>query len=119
MTQQLNPMAGDKKELVFGVILLRVALIAGIYVILIVATTIRPMPGVSPALFNFFMTLEDLAFLVGLIAPLVAIVGAVLLWVRRRRFKPLDWVSLAIGLSTVLLPALFVIAYSNCPNGVC
>jgi hypothetical protein len=112
-------MAGGQARRGAGVILLRVALFAGLYVIVLLATTTRPMPGVSTAVLEFVITLQELAFLAGLIAPIVAIVGAVLLRSRRQRFTALDWVSLGVGISTVLLPVLFVYAYSDCPNGVC
>ena len=109
-----------EKKLVPGVILLRIALIAGLYVIVYVAASFIPMrQGISSEMLDFINSLFDVAMWIGAIAPIVAIIGAVLLRVSHQRFKALDWVSLAVGISTVLLPALFVYAYSNCPNGIC
>ena len=101
-------MAGDNKERVFGVILLRIALAGGLYVIVYLAASFIPMPGVSTAVSEFINRLWELALWVGLIAPLVAIVGAALLRFRRRRFRPLDWVSLAVGVSCGLPLFLFM-----------
>ncbi|HYJ39556.1 MAG TPA: hypothetical protein VEW08_02130 [Steroidobacteraceae bacterium] len=113
-------MTTDEKKLVPGVILLRIALIAGLYVIVyLVASFIPTPPGISSEMRDFISTLFAVAMWIGAIAPIVAIIGVVLLRVSRHRFKALDWVSLAVGISTVLLPALFVWAYSNCPNGIC
>ena len=114
-------MTADTKNLVPGVILLRIALIAGLYVIVYIAAAsfIPTPPGISEARRDFINSLFDLAMWIGAIAPMVAIIGAVLLRVSRQRFKALDWASLAVGISTFLLPALFVYVYSNCPNGVC
>jgi hypothetical protein len=112
-------MAGDKKELVFGVALLRIALAGGLFVIVYLAASFIPMPNPATAMFKFINSLWELALWIGLTAPVVAIVGALLLRFRRQRFMALDWVSLAVGVSTFLLPALFIYAYSNCPNRVC
>jgi len=112
-------MTADKKKLVPGVILLRIALIAGLYVIVYVAGSFVPTPEPSRAVFKFLNNLWHLALWIGLIAPVIAIVGALLLRFSRQRFKALDWVSLAVGVSSVLLPGLFIYAYSNCPDGVC
>ena len=112
-------MAAERKELVAGVILLRLALIAGLYVILDLAVSFIPMPEGLTAVSEFFNRHWPLTITIGLIAPVVAIVGALLLRFRRQRFRALDWVSLAVGVSVVLLPALFIYAYSDCPNGVC
>ena len=109
-----------EKKLVPGVILLRIALIAGLYVVLYLAASfIRTPPGISSEMRDFISLLFAVAMWIGAIAPIVAIIGAVLLRVSRQRFKTLDWVSLAVGISTVLLPALFIYVYSNCPNRVC
>lgn len=102
-----------------GVFLLRAALIGGIYVIVIVAATIRPMPWLPHGAFEVVSTLSSLALCIALIAPLLAIVGAVLTRLGRRRFTALDWTSLAFGIVPVLQPALFFLAYSNCPRGYC
>lgn len=101
-----------------GTFILRMALVAGLYVIVVVAATINPIPVALRGYFNFFNGLSAVALNVGLIAPILAIVGSVLVR-RRRRFTALDWVSLAAGLLAVLFPALFIFAYSNCPGGVC
>ena len=113
-------MAADEKRLVPGIILLRIALIAGVYVIVYIAASFIPMPTrIAVEMLDFNNFLFGVAMWIGAIAPIVAIIGAVLLGVSRKRFKPLDWTSLAVGISTVLLPALFVYAYSNCPDGIC
>jgi len=114
-------MTADEKKLIPGVILLRIALIAGLYVIVYLAASfiIPTPPGISSEMRDFISLLFAVAMWIGAIAPIVAIIGAVLLRVSRQRFKARDWVSLAVGISTVLLPALFVYVYSNCPNGVC
>ena len=56
---------------------------------------------------------------VGLVAPILAITGAIILLVKKRRFGVVDWFSLAIGVDVLLLPVMFVLAYSNCPNRIC
>jgi hypothetical protein len=94
-------------------------LAGGLYLIVYMAASFIPLRGISTAQFEFINSLFYLAMMIGLIAPVVAIIGAVLLRIRGQRFKALDWVSLAVGISAVLLPALIVYAYSNCPNRVC
>ena len=112
-------MTADTKKLVPGVILLRIALACGLFVIVYVAASFIPMAGVSTAVSEFNSKLFVLAIWIGLFAPVIALVGAVLLRFSRQRFRALDWVSLAVGVSSVLLPGLFIYAYSDCPNRVC
>lgn len=104
---------------VAGVLLLRAALIAGIYVVALVCATINPMPGVSSDTFELIGRLTDVALWLGLFAPITAITGALLLRYGERRFSALDWISLVLGIVPVLLPLLLILAYSNCPNGLC
>ncbi len=102
-----------------GTLLLRAALVCGVFIVVLVLVSMRPMPGVADWLFDLIQTLSTLALLLGVIAPLLAIVGAILAFRAQRRLSALDWVSFAFGLVSVLLPALFIYAYSDCPGGVC
>ncbi len=63
--------------------------------------------------------LMNVALLAGLLAPLVAVVALIL--VKLARAPVSRWViaALVAGVLAASLPALFFLAYSNCPNGVC
>jgi hypothetical protein len=102
-----------------GIYLLRAALIGGIYVVLLVVTTVNPLPALSPEMFDWVNLLSEIALAVGAITPVLVVIGVVLTRLSRRRFTPLDWVSLVVGIGSVLLPALFFLAFSHCPGGVC
>ena len=102
-----------------GTYLLRAALIGGLYIVALFLVSMYPKPGVSWSVIEVLNILFEIALVVGLVAPVLAISGAIILWVKKRRFGALDWISLAIGLVALLLPVMFVLAYSNCPNGVC
>ncbi len=79
----------------------------------------RPMPGAPRWVHELASVSFEAGMVMGLIAPVLAIIGAILCFLARRRLTALDWVSLAFGLVAGLLPAMFIYAYSNCPDGVC
>jgi len=102
-----------------GTWLLRAALVGGLYVILLVAGTLHPIPDISEVVFEFVNFLSALALSVGLIAPLFALLGAVLVYVARRRLNRLEWASVGVAFVSLLFPVLFTIAFSNCPRHIC
>jgi hypothetical protein len=103
-----------------GPVLLRIALAGGVFVVLaLVISENHALFGLSSEPFGVANELFRLAILVGMVAPVFAIVGSIIMLVTRSRFSVLDWVSLALGLIPGLLPLLFMLAYSNCPNGIC
>lgn len=102
-----------------GTILLRIALAGGVFVVATFLATARSMPGASEAVMKLVDASFDVSMICGMIAPFLAIIGAILVFRARRRLTALDWISFAFGLIAGLLPVLFVYAYSNCPNGIC
>jgi uncharacterized membrane protein len=60
-----------------------------------------------------------LSLLGGVVAPVLAILGSVLLIATRRRVSRLAVFALVFGCLAFSWPLLFFLAYSNCPNGVC
>lgn len=102
-----------------GRILLRIALVCCIFIVATFFASFITWPGVPEWWRDFCNATFEIGLVMGLVAPLLAIVGAVLTWRAQRRLMALDWVSFAMGLACFLLPAMFVVAYSNCPNGIC
>ena len=102
-----------------SVYLLRAALVGGIYVVVLVMATVNPIPGLSPGVFDWVNLLSEIALGVGAITPLLVVVGVALTRISRRRFTALDWVSVVFGVGAVFWPVMLVLAYSNCPRGVC
>jgi hypothetical protein len=60
-----------------------------------------------------------LLLLAGLAAPVLAILASVLLIATRRRVSRLAVFALVFGCLAFSYPLLLILAYSNCPNGVC
>jgi hypothetical protein len=98
---------------------LRAALVGGIYVAVLVAATVNPLPGLSSEVFEWVSALSEIALGIGAVTPLLVVIGVVLARLSRRRLTALDWVSIAFGVGAVSLPVLFFLAYANCPNGAC
>jgi hypothetical protein len=102
-----------------GIYLLRVALAGGLFNIGLFLVSMSPRPGADRSVIEVLHALFEVSLVVGLVAPILAITGAIILLVKKRRFGVVDWLSLAIGVVVLLLPVMFVLAYSNCPNRIC
>ncbi len=95
-----------------GELLSRVAVVAsGLLVILLVLIEYVLPPGGE--------LLPALSFLAAILAPILAIVGFVLVKVSGKRASRVVVVALLFGCVALLWPLLFFLAYSSCPGGIC
>jgi hypothetical protein len=60
-----------------------------------------------------------LSFLAGILAPLLAIVGFALVKASGRRASRVAVLALVLGCIVLAWPLLFLLAFSNCPDGFC
>ena len=63
--------------------------------------------------------LTGLSFLAGILAPVLAIVGVALVKASGNRASRLAVFALVVGCIVLAWPLLFLLAFSNCPDGVC
>ena len=87
-----------------GIYLLRIALAGGLFNIGLFLVSMSPKPGAERSVIEMLHALFEVSLVVGLVAPILAITGAIILLVKKRRFGVVDWFSLAIGVVVLLLP---------------
>ena len=61
----------------------------------------------------------ELSFLAGVLAPALAIAGLAVVKLSGNRASRVAVLGLVFGFLALAWPALFFLAYSNCPNGLC
>ena len=86
-------------------------LLAATMIVLFALMGTDVVPGSEPLAF--------VSFLAGLLAPVFAIVAYALTKLSGSRVSRVTVWSLVLGLIAALWPALFFLAFFNCPSGVC
>lgn len=61
----------------------------------------------------------SISFLAGILAPVVAIFAYAVTKLSGNRVSRVTVMALVVGSIVFLWPALFILAFSNCPNSVC